>query len=320
MQILKSRCTDAYYNLAWEEILFEQFENCIFIWQNDNSVIVGRNQNIYSEVNLPIAEQLNTKIVRRNTGGGAVYHDLNNINFSFCFQESQFSKEIFIHAILDFLQTLSISAELSGRNDILLNGKKISGCAELSRNGRTLFHGTLLFNTDTDRMQKLLNVSAEKMVSKGIDSVKSRVANLKSYCPNDWNAQIFMQNLYEYLKKTFNAVPANTDEKLILNLAKEKYITYEWNFGRNPKFNLIQKKRFSIGEIEVCLNVEKNIIKECKFCGDFIGRLAAGQLADKFLNVPYEKNTLIQFLHNQNISDYFGKISEKDFAELFFTK
>lgn len=318
MQILKSTHTDAAYNLACEEILFEQEEDCIYIWQNDRSVIIGRNQNAYAEVNLHIAKQYHTRIIRRCTGGGAVYHDLGNVNFSFCFFESHYNKEIFVQAILDFLRTLEIPAELSGRNDILVNGKKISGCAELTRNGRTLFHGTLLFQADTEHMQQLLNVSAEKLSSKGINSVKSRVIGIKDYLPNDWNVQMLIQKLHEYLQNKFNAVSTYVDSACILQLAKEKYSNHEWNFGKNPKMELTQGKRFSIGEIQVSLRIEKNRIEECIFEGDFIGRFSVQQLAQRLVHQPYEKTALIQFLKMQNLYDYFGCISAEELAELFF--
>ena len=318
MQIIQSTQTDPVYNLALEEALLGQKKDYILIWQNDNSVIVGRNQNIYAEVNRSAAAKYNAKIVRRSTGGGAVYHDLGNVNFSFCFSQSHHSEAEMLQSILSFLHTYHIPAEFSGRNDILVEGKKVSGCASLSREGYTLLHGTLLFLADPVKMEQLLNVSPLKLQAKGIRSIKSRVGWLKSYFPAQWDVADFLQALTEYLTTYFSAEKGSIPEQAVQRLMAEKYGTWEWNYGRNPSMNFSTRQRFPAGEFQVNLQLNQNRLKSCRFSGDFIGKQDLAMLEQKLVGIPYEENALRRFFHQEKVPSYLGSITESQWLSLMF--
>lgn len=318
MILIHSHHTDPVYNLALEESLLDRQENCILLWQNDNSVILGRNQNVYTEVNLPAAARYHTRIVRRNTGGGAVYHDLGNVNFSLCYTEGTVSPEAFLQCILTFLQTHGVPAVCSGRNDILAEQRKISGCAALSRNGRELFHGTLLFEADAQRMEELLHVSTQKLESKGIPSVRSRVGSIKPYLPPNWDIARFLAELTAFLTASFSACPGTADEAQIQHITTEKFSTWDWNYGRNPRMNFTSTKRFPIGEIQMDLEIRSGIIRDCRISGDFIGKQEITGLEQLLLGQKYDPDAMDELSRSTDLSAYFGAITPEQWLELLF--
>ncbi|MGN0593262.1 MAG: lipoate--protein ligase [Ruminococcus sp.] len=318
MQIIISTQTDPIYNLALEEALLMQQKDCILIWQNDNSIIVGRNQNIYAEVNLEAAAACHTKIVRRNTGGGTVYHDLQNINFSFCFSEAHFSDQTMLHSILSFLHACNVPAVCSGRNDILAENKKISGCAALSRNGFTLLHGTLLFQANTERMEQLLHISPQKLKSKGIASVKSRVGSIKPYVSPQWDVTHFMQELTAYLTAYFSAETGEIPLEQVQHLMQEKYSTWEWNYGRNPSMDFSASQRFPAGEFQAELHLKGEHIESCRFFGDFIGMQDVALLEQKLIGTPYTKDALRTFFRQEDIPAFLGEVTQEQWISLLF--
>ena len=267
---------------------------------------------------LTAAKKYGTKIVRRNTGGGTVYHDLNNINFSFCFNEGEYIQEFFTDKILSFLHSLNISAEADGRNDIIANGKKISGCAMMVKNGFMLFHGTLLFSANTPIMEQLLNVDCDKLRSKGISSVKSRVGSICDYLPKNESAESFMNKLKSFLSEKFNTENAELNRYEIEKLVKEKYGTWEWNIGKNPKMNFLNRKRFTAGSICINAEIKNGIIKECRFTGDFIGKNEIEALENALVGTAYKRETVGGFFRSHNINNYLGMISEEQWLLLFF--
>ncbi len=198
--LVLQKSKDPENNIAAEEFLFSQRrENFIFIWQNSPCVVIGKNQIVENEV---AKEYRNTlPVIKRSTGGGAVYHDENNINFSFIKNDSSIpTLEKFTQPIRDFLKSLGVETELSGKNDILLDGKKISGTASRIQNGRILFHGTLLFKCDFEKMEKILTPNREKLMANGVASVKARVGEIAPYC-NVKTVEEFRNLLIEYLVK-----------------------------------------------------------------------------------------------------------------------
>lgn len=254
----KSDCIDARKNIARE---YGFVKTCpsdvvvVFVWQNADAVIIGKNQNAFAEVNLDLLAEDGCKLVRRFTGGGAVYHDIKNLNFSFVATKENYSVEKNFEVIKRALAEFGITAEVSGRNDILTDGKKFSGNAFLTENGVCLHHGTLLIDTDVTKMQKYLNVNAEKLASKGVKSVSSRVINLVSVCPSI-DAEKLAAAIRNASSAVFGAECADTGveqfewdghEKIESLLASD-----EWNLGRIADKNYVfRNKRFDWGTTQV---------------------------------------------------------------------
>jgi len=276
MIYIESSSHDPYYNLALEEYMFNEFEDdCFMLWQNDNTIVVGKFQNTIEEINLPYVEEKNINVVRRMTGGGAVYHDLGNLNFTFITgrkDENTFNFSYFIQYIVEALKLYGVEASFSSRNDITVDGRKISGNSEYIRGDRILHHGTILFDSDLSVVSGALNTSRLKFESKSVKSVKSRVANLKSFFRED----VSLEDFKDVLKKTVfgsedveEAILSENDELKVKELRDSKYATWEWNYGKSPKSAVVKKARGDGGIVEVFLEIENGCIKSAEFKGDF---------------------------------------------------
>lgn len=268
-----------YYNLAAEEYILREFDaECFMLWRNRPSIIIGKNQNALSEINIEYVRVHDIPVVRRLSGGGAVFHDLGNINFTFTSNNkdknfTDFRK--FTKPIVDVLQKLDINAEFSGRNDITIDGKKISGNAQYSINNRMLHHGTLLFSSVIADISAALNVKESKFQGKSVKSVSSRVTNISSYLKQPLDIMDFKDLIMDHIKNTDeNAVIYNfTDEDnaKIQKLTNEKYSTWEWNYGSSPKYTFKNEKKLPCGMVEIFLDINKGIISSAKIYGDFFG-------------------------------------------------
>ena len=313
-----------YFNLACEEYFLENFlEDIFMLWQNDNTIVIGRNQNTFSEINYDYVKENNIKVVRRMSGGGAVYHDLGNINFTFIKNsDSLFSDyKTFTKPIIDFLKTLGVCATLSGRNDILIDGKKISGNAQFTKNGRILHHGTLLFSSQSDVLSNALTVSEDKIKSKGVKSVKSRVANISEYLKEPMTSLEFRKRLAEFTVKNegiFEEYDISGHIEEIEKLARSKYETWEWNFGYSPKYDFCKKERFPFGSVEVNLHIQDGIIKDAKIYGDFFSKKPIDELSALLCGLKHKKEELEQVLSLKDIDDYISGINLSEFLELLF--
>lgn len=319
MIYIRSFSNDAYFNMALDEYAVKNLpadQEYFIIYQNSPSVIVGKNQNTIEEVDMDFLKSENIAVVRRMSGGGAVYHDLGNINFSFVvdYRKEDFNSiERFAKAVVKALSKLGIAAEFSGRNDITVLGKKISGNAQYLTKNRLLHHGTLLFDSDLTVLTKVLKVKAEKIASKGIKSVKSRVACIRDFLSRDVEAEEFIQLLIKYIfeveNSTFNEhilTPAQIKEINILR--DEKFATWEWNFGYSPQFELERSQRFSCGRVEVKMNVKDGIIKDIKFLGDFMSKRDVEEAERKLIGVFYRYDDIRRVLGNLALDEYFGAI------------
>ncbi len=282
-----------YRNLALEENLLHRVgpsEVILYLWQNERTVVIGRNQNPWKECRVQELEEDGGKLVRRLSGGGAVFHDLGNLNFTFLASKENYHLEKQLEVILKAVNHLNIPAMKSGRNDITVEGRKFSGNAFYSDGIHSYHHGTLLVNVDINHLSHYLNVSREKLVSKGVESVRSRVTNLSEYAP-ELNISRMREELIKAFGEVYGLVPEplqqdKMDQKELTRL-EEKFASWEWNFGRKLHFSDSIGRRFSWGEVELQFEVESGIIKQCAVYSDALetglfediaGRLTGGPI------------------------------------------
>ncbi len=322
-----SRTTDSAFNLALEELLVKDIsDELFFLWQNAPAVIIGRNQNTLAEINTDFIRSNNINVTRRNTGGGAVYHDLGNINYSYItnFEEGKsINFADFAVPVIKTLAELGINAEFSGRNDILIDGKKISGSAQSRIGDRILFHGTMLFDTNIEDLVNALNVSGVKISGKGIASVRSRVTNIKEHLSQTLTVEDFINAISASLRKQFNItsdyiVPQEIIEKAE-NLANTKYRTAEWNYGNSPQFNYEKSQKFTGGSVTLHLEIQKGTITNAKFSGDFFSRTDVAFLEQMLANADLSVTNISNILESMPVSEMFLNITQDEILSLFPT-
>lgn len=320
--------TDPRINLAIEEYALKQLpdsDDYLLFYINEPSIIIGKNQNTIEEINADYVAEKNIHIVRRLSGGGAVYHDLGNLNFSFITNDDgqsfhNFRK--FTEPVVQALKGLGVEAELTGRNDIQVGERKISGNAQYSTKGRMYSHGTLLFASEMENVVSALKVNAEKIKSKGIKSIRSRVANITEFLDKDMTIEefrlailhsIFGGGEVEEYKLT------EEDWAKINELSRERYQNWDWNYGKSPKSNFRASKRFeNIGTVEMQLEIEKGRIKEAKIYGDFFGVRDVSELEAKLRDLPYDRQEVTNALADVNIQEFFGNLDREAFVSLLF--
>ncbi|QRG66752.1 lipoate--protein ligase [Brevibacillus choshinensis] len=320
--------TDPRINLAIEEYALKQLpasDDYLLFYINEPSIIIGKNQNTIEEINADYVAENNIHIVRRLSGGGAVYHDLGNLNFSFITNDDgqsfhNFRK--FTEPVVQALKGLGVEAELTGRNDIQVGERKISGNAQYSTKGRMYSHGTLLFASEMENVVSALKVNAEKIKSKGIKSIRSRVANITEFLDKDMTIEefrlailhsIFGGGEVEEYKLT------EEDWANIHKLSRERYQSWDWNYGKSPKSNFRASKRFdNIGTVEVQLDIEKGRIEEAKIYGDFFGAREVSELEAKLEGIPYDRGAVTDALAEVSIHEFVGNLDREAFMDLLF--
>ena len=278
MYFIEGQSHDPAYNLALEEYLYrsvnEGHPGYFLLWQNAPSIIVGRFQNTAQEVNRPFVEERGIHVVRRISGGGAVYHDLGNVNYSFIVPNDEGTPFDFArHArpVIDALAKLGVEAESGGRNDLLIDGRKFSGSAQHMDRRRLLHHGTLLFDSDLSILEQALSVDEEKFTSKGFKSVRSRVTNILPMLPEPISVEEFIDALRGALSGTDTSSLDEAQLSEIRRLRDEKYATWEWNWGASPEFTERKVHRFPWGKVEALLNIKEGVIRQARFYGDYFG-------------------------------------------------
>lgn len=319
--------TDAAFNMALEEYIFENLkegERFYLFYRNGPSVIIGKNQNTADEVDESACRRDHVKIVRRMTGGGAVYHDLGNFNFSIMKPGrsggASFEKDL--EPVILALRTMDLPCERSERNDILLAGKKISGCAMRESGGRTLVHGTLLYDSAMNRIGRYLTVSEEKMKGKGVKSVRARVGLVRDYLMERGlpapSREEFFRTFLEALLKESGAErfsPDRVELKKIEELKERKYETGSWNFGRSPKYNIRREKKFPSGLVSVYLNVREGLIEEIRIFSDGFGNAPMEELERTLEGAAFRKEAVL-FRLPENLEDYIRGMDREALAEL----
>ncbi|GAB2024581.1 lipoate--protein ligase [Lactovum odontotermitis] len=325
LQFIKYEGNDAYQNIAMDSWLLYNLkpEKPVFaLWQNKRAVIVGRNQNTFAEVNQDYIDAHDVQVVRRVSGGGAVYHDMGNICFTFFVpvaSSAGVNFEQFVKPMHDALQSVGLDAKITGRNDLEIDGKKISGNAQRYAGGYLMHHGTLLWDSDVEAMIRSLNVSDEKFVSKAAKSVRSRVGMIKEYAP-DLDLQKFMDALQYYLTdKGKDGELVLTPEQWagIKDWRDNRFSTWDWNYGESPKFGFSNHGKFAGGGIDVNVNVEKGLITDIDFVGDFLGVRDWRDIKSQFIGLPFEPAEVLKVLDKNKEGQYFGTIENQELADLF---
>lgn len=353
MLYISDNCTNPYFNLAEEEYLLKNFSEPIFrLWQNDNAIIVGRNQNTISEIDSNYVQQNNIAVVRRLSGGGAVYHDKGNLNYTFIenhrtTEDTSAMFARFTSPIIEALNSLGVKAYLEGRNDLLIEGRKFSGNAVAISHGRVLQHGTLLFESNISILSAALKAHPQKFEGKGVKSNISRVTNIKEHlCKKsiteekqriaEENEQVAGDNskreevsvlwFKKYLgdwviahnKDIRQYSLTEEDKRAIEKLVREKYSTAEWNYGESPKYAFSNSARFKGGGVEVYFTVNKGVIESLKICGDYFFTLPTEEFAKALIGTAHTREAITKKISTLNSGAYFNNITSDEIVNLFF--
>ncbi len=318
--------TDPYFNLAAEEYVLHEFtDDCFMLWQNEPSVIVGKHQNTLAEINYDFVTHNQIKVVRRISGGGAVFHDLGNINFTFIMngepgQLVDFRK--FTQPILDVLTTLHIEAKFEGRNDLTIDGKKFSGNAEHVYKNRVLHHGTLLYEAGMNNLAGALNVDPDKFKDKAIKSVRSRVTNIREHLQEPLGIQEFISLVMNHILKIYPDAKlyefSGQDRRGIQELVRTKYQTWNWNFGYSPKYNFKKSIRTNGGKVEFNFDVQNGIIEQASIYGDFFSRADIQELERALIGITHREEEVLEALGGFEIGKYFKNITLEELIPALF--
>ncbi|ATH62999.1 lipoate---protein ligase [Staphylococcus pasteuri] len=323
--ISNNNITDPTLNLAMEEYVLKNLpaeESYFLFYVNRPSIIVGKNQNTIEEVNKTYVDEKGIDVVRRISGGGAVYHDTGNLNFSFITDDDgnsfhNFKK--FTEPIVQALQSLGVNAEMTGRNDIQVGAAKISGNAMVKVKDRMFSHGTLMLNSELDEVQNALKVNPAKIKSKGIKSVRKRVANIEEFLNEPINIDQFKQIILKTIfgeQQVEEYILTDEDWKNIEKLSNEKYRTWDWNYGKNPKYNFEREEKFDRGFIQIKFDVKKGKIEHAKIFGDFFGEGDIIELEHALEGCLHDFNHLEEALANYDLYHYFGDIDRNEILRL----
>ena len=319
---LETGSTDPTYNLAFEEFVQANRRegNYLILWQNKNAVIIGSNQNASEEINRDFVQQHNIQVVRRNTGGGAVYHDLGNLNYSFITDSGDLqnrSATLFTDPVVKALRGLGLDSEASGRNDILVSGCKVSGTAQHLMQGRILHHGTLLFDSNPEMIAGALNPDPTKFQSKSVKSVRSRVGNIRSFLPADMTLTSF----WNYLKTVLTegglepASLSNEELEQVKKLQETKYATWQWNYGKSPKSQIHNKCRHAGGLLDLHLSLENGKIRQLQILGDFLGLTPVEPLEEALIGCEYREDAIAAVLERFSLDTMLGNITAEEFLK-----
>ncbi|MBQ5996428.1 MAG: lipoate--protein ligase [Bacteroidales bacterium] len=325
MKLLHNPSTDPHYNMAFDEYCLQSLpldEPLCYFWRNRPAVIVGVSQNVYAEVNLDYLTQHGIVLARRMTGGGAVYHDLQNLNYTIVGRSADFETDYagYMQYVVDALRALGVPASANGRNDILVDGMKVSGYAKRVWHDRLMVHGTLLYDVDLPVLTQVLSVPGSKMQALGVASVRSRVANLKSYLPDDIRSiavlQTAMERLLSHDFQDGEMYLSEKQEAEVQSLADAKFATWQWNYGRSPRLGTMHSRKLPCGTVEVHLTVDRGVVTALRFGGDFLGNRPVDGLADILLGCRYEAAALRERLTDAGVAQYFDGVDAAVLTDL----
>jgi len=323
MVYINHNSTDANFNFALEKYALETLDiadDYFLFWRTTPTLMIGRYQNTRAEVNMDFAQANHINIVRRITGGGTIYTDMGGWQFSFITKNPQ-DKHIdfarFTKPIIDALASMGVLASLSGRNDLLIDGKKFSGNAQFKNNRVNLHHGSLLFDTDLDCLVRALSPDDEKIVSKGIQSVRQRVTNIIDYLPKPISSEAFGDRMIEFLtygRKTYRL--SAQDIACVNRIKQNQFDTWDWNFGKSPQFNLCKEQRFSGGKLTVCMQVNAGVIEDIAFSGDFFAQGDLENARQALIGLRHEVNAVRGALEGAHAGSMIYNITTDEILSL----
>lgn len=328
MKTIINNSLNPYYNLALEEYVMKNIDindDIIILWQNMPTIVVGRNQNTIGEINSEYIRNKNIKIVRRTSGGGAVYHDLGNLNYTFItknINENLNNYEKLTKPIIKAINSFGIESYFFGRNDILLDNMKISGNAQSFYKNRMFQHGTILFNSDLSEIKNVL-IPKNKVIDKSIKSNRSLVTNIYPYLKEKITIIEFKEKLLKAILNTNNpnenVLKLTEEDFLNINKLKmEKYETWEWNYGKNPSYSFVREKRFLGGNISFNMEVKNEIIVKIKIYGDFFGKKNGCDLEQILIGEKLSKSNLDNLLKKKGVEDFFYNITVSNIIDCLF--
>ena len=324
MKYIESSSTNPYFNLALEEYVFEHMpadDTYFMLWQNVNTIVIGKYQNTLEEINQSYVDENHISVVRRLSGGGAVYHDAGNLNFTFIVNQEDvedFNFKKFVVPVVNVLKKFGVHAEFNGRNDITIDGKKFSGNSQYGKRGRLLHHGCIMLDSNLSSVAEALRVNEAKFVSKNAKSVRSRVTAINSHTPKPVTMEEFKKELLAEILSDEEIQPYHLTEKdlhIINGIQKEKYETWEWNYGRAKPYSMVREKKFPSGLVSVSMDAENGKIKQIRFFGDFFGNGDIHQLEESLEGIALDEH-LADFLKAQNLGYYMNGIDAGELSRL----
>lgn len=313
------------YNVALEAYAFRELlaEDELFIlWINEPTIVIGKHQNAIEEINKTYTDEHGIHVVRRLSGGGAVYHDLNNLNYTIISNKSQegaFDFKTFSQPVIETLADLGVTATFTGRNDLEIDGKKFCGNAQAYYKGRMMHHGCLLFDVDMTVLGNALQVSKDKIESKGVKSVRARVTNILDELPEKMTVEAFSNQLLNKMKESYpdmtEYVFSDNELKNIQALADQQFGTWDWTYGKAPEYTIKRSVRYPAGKITTYANVEKSVIKGMKLYGDFFGIKDVADIEQALIGLRYEYPDVLAKLQTIDTAQYFTNITPQEIAK-----
>ena len=326
MQYIESASTDPSWNLALEEYVFTQMDRSrayFMLWQNHNTVVIGKNQNTIAEIDTDFVQAHSIRVVRRLSGGGAVYHDLGNLNFSFIADAENMNEinfQRFCQPVVKTLQQMGVPAQINGRNDMLIDGRKFSGNAQYTKQGRVLHHGTLMFCSNLNIVSGALRPNAAKLQTKGIASVSSRVCNICEFLPADITLETFKRALLKNIMGSESPDPYDFTPPMLCEIARieaNRYDLWDGNYGFSPRYQIVKERRIEgCGTLQLSVSVDKGIIQDIQFLGDFFDYGNLDELIRLLRGCSIQRDALLQRLLASPADHYIKNLSNEDLISI----